>query len=356
MDDGEKSIAQEVEEISNACGMKNLPAVQEWCPTGCTVLDIAIANRFPGGIPLGRIVHVFGGTSTCKTVLGTTVCGYAQRAGRHAYYGDVEHTLDPAFAEIYGLDCSDKERFKIGYPQTLEELFDAYIADIIVEKKAKRKGDKDKLDARPKIIVVDSITALPTAVELTEEMKKDTYGTSRARQMSRGLRKYIFFLAESNTTLFCIDQTRDNINAGLYGKQEVTSGGRALEFYSSVQIYLRIDSKIRNAAEKVIGNWIKFRIDKNKVGPPLREGRFKILYSYGLDDIGTSLYFLSEEQNGKEKAKKATTTIKFLDEEHTLRFWTKRIEEDGLEGDLRKEVWKLWQEVYKTEERKVRKW
>lgn len=346
--------AKEVEEVSKNCRMKNLPAISEWCSTGCTILDLAIANRFPGGIPVGRIVQCYGGTSTCKTVLATTVCGYIQRVKRKAYYADVEHTLDPAFAEIYGLDCNDEKTFEQGYPITLEELFDEYIADILIKKKATKKDAKPELNTKPKLIVVDSVTALPAEVETKDAMKDGTYGTMRAKQMSKGLRKYCFALAESNTTLFLVDQTRDNIGSPWGG--EVTSGGRALEFFSSVRIYLKMDTKIVNAANKIIGNWIKFRIEKNKVGPPLREGRFRILYDYGLDDIATNLYFLSEYQNGPQEAKKKTAMIKYLDQKSKLSTGITYIENNNLEEELQKEVWEVWQEAYKTDERKSRKW
>lgn len=340
--------SKEVEDVSKECARtKNLPDVSEWCSTGCTLLDIAIANQYPGGIPVGRIIHTYGGTSTCKTVLAITASGYSQRAKRQTYYADVEHTLDPAFAEIYGLDCSNEKTFEMGHPVTLEELFDGYIHGIVNPK-------KDRINTKPKIVVVDSITALPAEVETKDNMKDGTYGTMRAKQMSKGLRKYIFALAESNTTLFCVDQTRDNVGSMWGG--ETTSGGRALEFYASVQIYLKMDTKIKNSSERIIGNWIKFRIDKNKVGPPLREGRFGILYAYGLDDIASNLYFLSECQNGPQAAKNKTTMIKYLNQESKMSTGIKYVEENNLEKDLQKEVWGVWQEVYKTEKRKQRIW
>jgi len=341
--------SKEVEDISREIKTKMLPGVTEWSSTGCTLLDIAISNRFPGGIPVGRIVHTFGGTSTCKSVLAITVCGFMQRIKKVSHYADTEHTLDSSFASIYGLNCEDEKLFKLGHPKTLEELFDEYIAKIIYDDKK-----KTKININPKIIAIDSITALPAEVELKEAMKDGTYGTMRAKQMSKGLRKYIFALAESNTTLFCVDQTRDNI--GGYGPTEVTSGGRALEFYSSVQIYLKMDTKIVNTKGKVIGNWVKFKINKNKVAPPLREGRFRILYDYGLDDIATNLYFLNECQNGPQEAKKKTTMMEYLGQKSKMSTAINYIEDNNLEEELQKEVWEVWQEQYETEKRKHRNW
>jgi len=348
----EDTIKETAKQSSDIIG---LPGVRNFFSTGCTTLDIALANQYPGGIPVGRIVHVFGGGSTSKSVLATMVCGYAQRSGKKAYYADIEHTLDPHFASLYGLDC---DKVIVGHPSTLEEFFDVYLSDIIYNKTPTGQiKKKDPLNRESKIVVVDSVSALPTQVELEESMMDGTYGTSRAKQMSKGFRKYLFALAESNTTLFCIDQTRDNIGAGPFSaNKEVTSGGRALEFYSSIQIHLKHLSGIKNKEGSPIGIWVKFKITKNKVAPPFKEGRFRILFSYGLDDISTNIQFLNILQNGDQKAKNKTTTIKIFDEEKTRVEWIQYIEENNKEKELREEIWKTWQELHKTEKRKARVW
>jgi len=351
--DTENTVEDTIKETSKRClDIVGLPGIRDWCSTGYTILDIAIANRFPGGIPIGRVIHVFGGGSTAKSVLATIICGYAQRAGMKAYYADVEHTLDPNFAVLYGLDCGKVE---MGHPTTIEEFFDIYLSDIIYKKTpaGKIKG----LNKDPKIVVVDSITALPTEVELGEGMKDGTFGTSRAKQMSKGFRKYLFAITESNTTLFCIDQTRDNVGAGPFSaNKEVTSGGRALEFYSSVQIYLKHDCRIKNSKNSPVGIWVKFKIVKNKVAPPFKEGRFKIIFEQNPDDIGTNLSFLSIDQNGENAAKNKTTTIKLFGEEKTLSEWIHYIEDNNKEKELQQVVWETWQELHKTETRKPRIW
>jgi len=333
---------EDIEKATQECGVENLPDVTNYCSTGSTLMDVAIANRYPGGIPIGRTVHVYGGTSTCKSVLCATILGYAQRSGMLAFYADTEHTFDPAFATIYGLDSSKEDVFKLGHPENLEDLFDDWIFDIL-----------DLKDKRNRIACVDSLTALPSIAETKKDMKEGTYG-NRAKQINLGIRKYLQDMANTNTTLFYVDQTRDDIGSP-YPKETV-SGGRALEFYSSVRIYLKNDTVIKNSSDKVIGMWVWFRIDKNKVGPPLREGRFRILFDYGLDNICSNLYFLSEEMFGEKEGQKLTAKLNLFDKEMTIKAWIPYIEENNLEKKLEELVWERWQVAYRTEDRKARIW
>ena len=344
----------EIEKTSEkASEIINLPAVKEYLQTGCTVLDFAIANVFPGGIPIGRIIQFYGGFSTCKSVLASTILGYAQRSKRGAYYGDIEHTLDPRFASYFGLDynglsnVSDFENE--AFPATIEEFFDVWLSNIIYKDKK-----REKLNTKPKVIVTDTITALPAKIEADKEMDDQGYGAYRAKQLGLGYRKYIKDLSSSNTTLVIIDQTRDKFGS-LFGGENVP-GGRGPEYYPSVRIHLKKDAKVENSSGVVVGIWIKFVVAKNKVGPPFREGRFKILFDHSLDDIDSNLYFLSEMQNGSQKAKNKTQKMKLWDEEMTRRSWIKKIEADDLEEDLRKVMWAQWQKKYATEPRKPRKW
>ena len=344
----------EIEKTSQQAGrIVGLPAVKEFLQTGCTVLDFAIANVFPGGIPVGRISQFFGGFSTCKSVLASSILGYAQRSGRGAYYGDIEHTLDPRFAGFYGLDFNKLSNINDfegeAFPATIEEFFDVWLSNIIYKDEKHKKLNKE-----PKVVVTDTITALPAKIEADKKMDDQGYGAYRAKQLSLGYRKYIKDLSCSNTTLVIIDQTRDKFGS-LFGGESVP-GGRGPEYYPSVRIHLKKDAKVENSSGKIIGIWTKFKVQKNKVGPPFREGRFKILFDYGLDNICSNLYFLSECQNGPQKAKNKLTKIELFGEEGIMKSWSRKIEEDNLEEDLVKVVWAEWQKQYETEPRKPRKW
>jgi recombination protein RecA len=370
-----QDLAQEIKKTAEAVDFVDLPEVTNWCSSGCQVLDLAVSNRSPGGFPVGRIIQVYGGASTAKTVIATTAMGYALRSGNHAFLADVEHTFDPTFAKIYGLDCHH-ENFYYGYvkskgesykkgdqPTTVEELFDGWLGGIL-----------ELPTRKPKFGVVDTLTVLPTAWEAEKSMDKQGYGATRPKQIGLGLRKYTHDLAHKGMTLFIIDQTRDDVGSPFGG--ETTTGGRGPEFYTSVRLYLKHDKKVTNSANKEIGIWVKFKVSKNKVAPPFRSGKFKILFDYGMDDIVSSLSFLAENDTGIEESYKMTCQVKIPVCDKcgaiqtiegpcscggTAKFVSKRmmewvgwIEEHNQEINLRKYVAKVWEEVYRMEPRKQR--
>jgi len=376
-----EDIAQSMEEAVNVIEGTSLSAVTDWCSTGSTALDLAISNRLPGGFPVGRVVQLFGGSSTAKSVLSSTMLGYALRSGKQAFLADVEYTMDPVFASYYGLDCKHEE-FHYGYdfldkdakkklklefeqPATIEEFFDIYLAGIL------------KLRSRkPKVVICDTITALPSEVELAEDMKKPSFAMTRAKAISLGLRKYLGEMNRKNITLVCIDQTRDNV--GGFGASETTNGGRGLEFYSSVRLHLTKDKVITNSKDSEIGIWVKYKIIKNKVAPPFRKGHFKILFDYGLDDITSILSWMAVNNGAVKEAEYLLTTqieLPFCDKcnrfIHTpdskcdgevkliskrIMDWVPFIEDNNLEQDLKQILAGLWKEAYATEERKTRVW
>jgi len=366
-----RDLAQKIQKTSESCQVEELSAVKEWCSTGCTVLDLAIANQYPGGIPIGRIIQVYGGASTAKSVFGMGVLGYALRSGKRACLADTEYTFDPNFAQIYGLESNNKDFYlgfswdkdrpkgKLEQPATLEEFFDSWLSGILKMR-----------TTQSTVAVVDTITALPAKIETDKDMDKQGFGAYRAKQISLGLRKYLNILASKNTTLVCIDQTRDDLNA--FVKSESPTGGRGLEFYSSVRLYLKHDKIITNSANKEIGIWVKFRVAKNKVAVPFRSGKFRLIFTHGIDDITTNLSFLAELQHGTESSYKLTTEVRLpscppeewgLVPEDPQKIVSKRIldwvhfiEENCWEKYLRTTVALEWAKAYQTEIRKPKVW
>jgi recombination protein RecA len=351
----------EIKEVIDSCNVSELPEVHSWCPTGSTILDLSISNMLPGGIPIGRIVQIFGASSTCKSVLANTILGYALRNGMKAFLADVENAFDPAFACKFGLDPKNTN-FHMGSPITVEEFFDKWLGGIL-------KVYTDE----PKVLVVDSITALPSVTEVEKSMTEQGFGGSaRAKAIGLGLRKYQMALAKSNTTLFCIDQTRDSMEA--FGPKETTTGGRGLEFYSATRIYLQHEANVENSKEVNVGIWVRFTISKNRVAPPMREGNMKLIYDYGVDDIASNLRFLAESRgevdekgawhpakDGKGVMNKVTLVFPEGENQERLettsiKAWVTRIEKENLEDLLRKNVYDVWKEIYKPEERKARVW
>jgi recombination protein RecA len=349
------AVQQVREAIKDANSVADLPGVTQWIPTGSTVLDLAISNRYPGGIPVGRIYHIFGGTGTCKTVMAATTMGYAQRMGLETHYMDVEHMLAADFVKhACGLDLAKVD--SIGYPETIEDLFDNWITGAMYPNgKPKKKTEWAKaLNTKAKLIVVDSVSALPSVFEMEHKMDEQGYGAYRAKQLSLAYRKYIKELAESNTTVFLIDQARDNMGSAFGG--ETCSGGRSKDYYSSVAMHLKKFREVHNSNKIPIGVWTRFKNKKNNCGPPFREGMFRIMFDYGMDDICSNLVFLAHCQHGPEAASKVMTKIKFHGTERTRKSWVKHVEDENLEEELRQEVWKAWQELHKSEKRKERVW
>ncbi len=345
-----------VREVLNESGRRTLVKVSGFLATGCTLLDLAIAGKYPGGVPVGRYTHIFGSESTCKTVLGMLILGAAQRNGCLAFFCDVEDTFDEDWARLFGLDCStDTWRLNkisadgnVCVPNSIEKLFDSYLSGIC-----------ELDDNRPKIVVIDTLSALPSEKEIKTAMVDSGFAMTRAKQVSLGMRKYQRPLAESNTGVVLLDQTRDDPSV-TFGDRETVSGGRAPKFYSSVRIHLFPGSKVKNKAGVEIGTWIRFRIDKNKVAPPYRSGEFKILWEYGLDDIGSNLQFLKSIQDliAKEEGGRTrkSATVEFNGKSKTISKMITYVEENNLEDELIAEVVDLWHEIHKPEPRKPRVW
>ena len=238
----------------------------EVIPTGSLALDVALGA---GGIPRGRVTEIFGAESTGKSTLAIHIMAETQKLGGLAAYIDVEHAMDPVYAGHCGLDV---ENLLIAQPDSAEQALD--ITEQLV-----RSGAIDS-------IVIDSVAALVPQAEIEGDMG-DSHMGLQARLMSQALRKLTSAIHRSRTAVIFINQLREKIGV-TYGNPEVTPGGRALKFYSSVRIDLRRVESIKQGSE-VVGNRVRARIVKNKIAAPFRVAEFDIMFNHGISRMGDLL-------------------------------------------------------------------
>ena len=262
-------------------GVQEAPTdVTDWISTGSTILDLAISNRPNGGFAAGRIAEINGLESSGKSLIGAHALASTQRKDGLAVYIDTESAVSSEFLQSIGID-TDKMLYV--HLETVEDIFDTI--ETIVTKI--RESDKDKLVT----ILVDSLAAASTKVEMDADFDKDGWATAKAIVISKAMRKITQLIARQRVCLVFTNQLRQKLGV-MFGDPWTTSGGKALPFHSSTRIRLKNVGQIKDTKKNTIGIKIRAQVIKNRLGPPLRSAEFPLYFDKGIDDFGSWLEVL----------------------------------------------------------------
>ena len=258
--------------------------IKEFISTGSSTLDLAISNRPDGGIAVGRITEINGLESSGKSLLGAHILAETQKKDGVAVYIDTETSVSQQFMEVIGLDLNKMLYLHL---ETVEEIFEA-IEEIVTQV---RESDKDRCVT----ILVDSLAAASTKVEMEADYDKDGWATSKAIIISKAMRKITQMIGKHNVALVFTNQLRQKLGV-MFGDPWTTSGGKALPFHASTRIRLKNLGQIKDTKKNTIGMKCRAQIVKNRLGPPLRHTDYDMYFDRGIDNYGAWLTVLKEHK------------------------------------------------------------
>ena len=258
--------------------------VTDWISTGSTMLDLAISNRPNGGVAVGKITELNGLEGSGKSLIGSHLLASTQKKDGIAVYIDTESAVSQEFLRAIGVDTS---KMLYVHLETVEEIFDTI--ETIVTKI--RESNKDKLVT----ILVDSLAAASTKVEMDADFDKDGWATAKAIIISKAMRKVTQMIARQKVALVFTNQLRQKLGV-MFGDPWTTSGGKALPFHSSTRVRFKNAGQIKDGNKVTIGIKIKGQVIKNRLGPPMRTVEFPLYFDKGIDDFGSWLTVMKEHK------------------------------------------------------------
>ncbi len=301
--------------------------IKEFISTGSSTLDLAISNKPNGGIAVGRITEINGLESSGKSLLGAHILAETQKKDGVAVYIDTETSVSQEFMEVIGLDLNKMLYLHL---ETVEEIFEA-IEEIVT---TVRESDKDRCVT----ILVDSLAAASTKVEMEADYDKDGWATSKAIIISKAMRKITQMIGKHNIALVFTNQLRQKLGV-MFGDPWTTSGGKALPFHASTRIRLKNMGQIKDTAKNVLGMKCRAQIVKNRLGPPLRHADYSMYFDRGIDNYGGWLTVMKEHKLVKSAGAWYTLVDQNGDEHKFLsKDWEALVTKDD---ELREYVYKL---------------
>ena len=262
--------------------------IKDFVSTGSTMLDLAISNKPDGGIAVGRITELNGLESSGKSLLGAHMLAETQKKGGVAVYIDTETAVSTEFLTAIGVDVDNMLYLHL---ETVEDIFHA-IEEIVAKV---RESDRDRLVT----ILVDSLAAASTNVEMEADFDKDGWATSKAIIISKAMRKITQMIGRQQIALVFTNQLRQKLGV-MFGDPWTTSGGKALPFHASTRIRLKNTGPIKDKKNNTIGMKMRAQVIKNRLGPPMRHADFELYFETGIDDDGSWLKVMKDHKLVKQ--------------------------------------------------------